>query len=350
MGAGGDKPNKFSKTKTDDFQIPVISNGMENDGIYGFTDVSTIDEPSITISARGTIGYSKIRNEPYMPIVRLISVIPIDDVDIEYLNFVFEALLEKGEGTSTLQLTIPYLKEKLIPVPSHIIQIKIASLIKNVEALIYKIQSNSKEQSLLAESCKDKILETIFAENSSYKSYYGERKNMTLEALINKDKIGDGDWVLSENMDERGEYSLIQLKHIGKGCYQGYKSYNHVNNDFFISNNCSEIKENYLLINRLIADSMDVCITPKLGFRTITSVDVCWIAPDSAYNQKYLMYYLLSPSFQKEVLIKASGSTRKRISKKNLIKIPLFIHDRKIQDIIAEKIENAFKILETIIS
>lgn len=35
-----------------------------------------IHEESITISARGTIGYVCLRLEPYVPIVRLISIIP----------------------------------------------------------------------------------------------------------------------------------------------------------------------------------------------------------------------------------------------------------------------------------
>ena len=262
-----------------------------------------------------------------------------------------KSLKEKYATSTTFGfVSVAKVESILVPVPPIREQIEIINLINDYDKIIEKLEKENIYLQKDIEFFKEKFLDSIFSNNSSYKSYYGERKNMTLEALINKDKIGDGDWVLSENMDERGEYSLIQLKHIGKGCYQGYKSYKRVNNDFFNSNNCSEIKENYLLINRLIADSMDVCITPKLGFKTITSVDVCWIAPDSSYSQKYLMYYLLSPSFQKEVLIKASGSTRKRISKKNLIKIPLFIHDRKVQDIIAEKIENAFKILETIIS
>ena len=69
--AGGDKPKDFSGVKTETHTIPVIANGIQNDGIIGYTQVATVDEPCITVSGRGTIGFSCIRTEPFCPIVRL---------------------------------------------------------------------------------------------------------------------------------------------------------------------------------------------------------------------------------------------------------------------------------------
>ena len=52
--AGGDVPkNNFSKTKTDKFNIPIFSNGIKDNGLYGFTNIKKVNKPSITISARG---------------------------------------------------------------------------------------------------------------------------------------------------------------------------------------------------------------------------------------------------------------------------------------------------------
>ena len=127
------------------------------------------------------------------------------------------------------------------------------------------------------------------------------------------------------------------------------KSFCHIDENFFKEHNCSEIKENYLLINRLVASSMACCLMPQTNTKTITSVDVCWIAPDETYNSKYIMYYLSSKIFQNKVLMLCSGSTRKRISKKNLTRIPLFIHDRMQQDIIVNRIENLFELVEKVI-
>ncbi len=62
------------------------------------------------------------------------------------------------------------------------------------------------------------------------------------------------------------------------------------------------------------------------------------------------MYYMLSPEFQNSVKMKCSGSTRKRISKNNLIKIDMFIHDIKQQELIVNEIDKMFKLLDSIIS
>jgi len=118
ISAGGDKPNIFSESKTINNPIPVIANAIKNDGIVGYTNKFIIEKNSITVSARGTIGYSSIRNYPYYPIVRLISIIPNENIiDINYLKFIFDILYEKGVGTSIPQLTIPMIVNKQIPLP-----------------------------------------------------------------------------------------------------------------------------------------------------------------------------------------------------------------------------------------
>ena len=65
--AGGDKPKVFSNCYTDQCQIPVVANGIENQGIIGYTEHFVINERAITISARGTIGVCFVRTSPYCP-------------------------------------------------------------------------------------------------------------------------------------------------------------------------------------------------------------------------------------------------------------------------------------------
>ena len=50
---------------TESCKIPIYSNGMENEGLYGYTNKPRVTEPSITISARGTIGFCCVRETPY---------------------------------------------------------------------------------------------------------------------------------------------------------------------------------------------------------------------------------------------------------------------------------------------
>ena len=92
--AGGDRPSKYTNKKTIECYVPIYSNGIDNEGLYGYTDVAKIHEESITISARGTIGYVCLRLEPYVPIVRLISIIPNKKENIK-LSTLRDTLLPK---------------------------------------------------------------------------------------------------------------------------------------------------------------------------------------------------------------------------------------------------------------
>ncbi|EAK0494270.1 restriction endonuclease subunit S, partial [Campylobacter lari] len=88
ISAGGDKPKDYTENKTISNQIPIYANGVNNNGLIGYTNKAVVTKSSLTISARGTIGFVCIRKEPYYPIVRLISAIPNKKIlHLEYLYF-----------------------------------------------------------------------------------------------------------------------------------------------------------------------------------------------------------------------------------------------------------------------
>ncbi|EBR4567877.1 restriction endonuclease subunit S, partial [Salmonella enterica] len=62
--AGGDKPSNCVGFRSDEYSIPIFSNGISSEGLYGYTNISVVNKPSITVSARGTIGYSVLRLKP----------------------------------------------------------------------------------------------------------------------------------------------------------------------------------------------------------------------------------------------------------------------------------------------
>ncbi len=119
MGAGGDKPKTVSDTQTENCPYPIYSNGISNKGLYGFTNECKIKDESITVSARGTIGFVCLRHIPYTPIVRLITLIPKTDVlSAKYLYLWLRNMHIHGTGTTQQQLTVPDFRKTDIILPT----------------------------------------------------------------------------------------------------------------------------------------------------------------------------------------------------------------------------------------
>lgn len=119
LSAGGDKPKNYSQNKTNRCQVPIYSNGISNGGLYGYTDAAKIFDESVTVSARGTIGYISLRDEPFMPIVRLITLVPKTNyISAKYLYFALKHMNILGTGTTQQQLTVPAFKSSTIIVPT----------------------------------------------------------------------------------------------------------------------------------------------------------------------------------------------------------------------------------------
>ncbi len=118
LGAGGDKPKIFSKQPNEKCNVPIFSNGISDEGLYGFTNQPKIYDESITVSARGTIGFVSLRMEPYVPIVRLISIVPNKKfVSSKYLFLWLKNQNITGTGTTQQQLTVPDFKKTKILIP-----------------------------------------------------------------------------------------------------------------------------------------------------------------------------------------------------------------------------------------
>lgn len=160
MGAGGDKPQNVSPIKTDLYEYPIYSNGLSNEGLYGFTDKPKISEESVTVSARGTIGFACLRHIPYVPIVRLVTLIPKTEiVSAKYLYLWLKQLHITGTGTTQQQLTVPDFQKTEILVPSQ----KIVTLFTaTVEPIFEKIWANQNENEKLS-SLRDTLLPKLMS-------------------------------------------------------------------------------------------------------------------------------------------------------------------------------------------
>ena len=154
--AGGDKPKDISKVQDDEYLYPVFANGYENEGLQGYSKSYRTGDNAVTISARGTIGYSFIRNEKFTPIVRLITIIPNEKANVVYLKYAIDNLNIAGSGTSQAQLTVPDIKKKKITIPPIELQNQFADIVKQIDKQKFEIENSLKEMQELYESLMEK--------------------------------------------------------------------------------------------------------------------------------------------------------------------------------------------------
>lgn len=158
----------------------------------------------------------------------------------------------------------------------------------------------------------------------------------------------DGNWIESKDQSPNG-IRLIQTGNIGQGIFKdrGEKA-RYISKDTFNRLKCTEIFYGDVLISRLPDPVGRACILPKISERMITAVDCSILRFNQNIFPNFFNYFAQSDAYLKDVDQKTTGTTRKRISRKNLglIKIsfpPLSEQQRivKILDEVFEKLAKA---------
>lgn len=134
--AGRDKPDDFVPYKDETRTVPVVANGVKNEGILGYTTKATASKDTITVAGRGTIGFAVYREYDYCPIVRLIVIEQSKLIHPKFLQYFMRILPENSVGSSTPQLTVPMIKPKVIPLPPYSEQKRIADKLDEVLRVI----------------------------------------------------------------------------------------------------------------------------------------------------------------------------------------------------------------------
>ncbi len=164
--AGGDAPkNNFSLEENKKYKIPIYANAVKDRGLYGYTDIARVTKPSITISARGSgTGHTEIRFENYLPIVRLIVLIPnLKLINLEFLKHSIDNLDILRSGSAIPQLTVPMIKEYNLPLPSPKEQQTIVTKLNELSAETKKLEAIYQAKINDLEELKKSILQKAFS-------------------------------------------------------------------------------------------------------------------------------------------------------------------------------------------
>ncbi|MDZ8118182.1 restriction endonuclease subunit S [Pontiella agarivorans] len=131
--------------------------------------------------------------------------------------------------------------------------------------------------------------------------------------------ISDGDWVESKDQDPNGDVRLIQLADIGDGDFRN-KSKRFMTPESADRLNCTYLEKGDVLIARMPDPLGRACLFPGVGQKAVTVVDVCLIrtGENSAFSNDFLKYWINTPDIRNLIEANASGTTRKRITRKKL--------------------------------
>ncbi len=160
ISAGGDKPNIVSLEKTSGCTIPIYSNGISKEGLYGYTTKARVFEESVTVSARGTIGFTCLRQIPYFPIVRLISLIPKREaITTQFIYLYLLTQRIEGFGTTQQQLTVPSFRKQTILVPDN----TILKQFENITKCYFSVIARHKEEIEHLTTLRDTLLPKLMS-------------------------------------------------------------------------------------------------------------------------------------------------------------------------------------------
>ena len=150
--------------------------------------------------------------------------------------------------------------------------------------------------------------------------------------------ITDGDWIESKDQDPNGDVRLIQLADIGDGRFIN-KSSRYLTSQKAKDLKCTYLHPGDILIARMPEPLGRACIFPGVEKPSISVVDVCIIHTGKNVDRVWLTATINSQHFRGEIVSRSSGTTRTRISRKNLAQIkillPRFEEQQKIAAILS---------------
>ena len=157
----------------------------------------------------------------------------------------------------------------------------------------------------------------------------------------------DGDWIESKDQSDVG-IRLIQTGNIGVGQYlekEDRKKY--ISEETFRTLNCTEVYSGDILISRLPEPVGRGCIIPEKDERMITAVDctICRVN-ESILDKRYFCYYLQSSAYYNQLEQSVTGTTRKRISRKNLGAVEITVPEKENQIKIINVLDKVSVVIE----
>ncbi len=188
--AGGDfDPKIASPIFTSNHPFPVYANALKTNAVHSFASEHRHLQKSVTVSARGMIGFANYRDHPFTAIGRLLVLQPSGSNDgryfAEYINHRIEFAIE---STGVPQLTAPQIGSYLVAVPSPLEQSAIAEALSDVDRGIAAVEAVIAKKRAL----KTATMQALLSGTRRLPGFSGEWEMKALGevAQIDRDNLG----------------------------------------------------------------------------------------------------------------------------------------------------------------
>ena len=330
--AGGDVPkDRYSTVMTSEYTVPIYANAEKDDGLYGYTDTARENELSITVAARGTIGFTAIRREPFLPVVRLITVVPdLSKVSERYLYYALKNCKPASSGTSIPQLTVPDIKKNEIELYSLPVQEKIAD---KLDVVVRIIALRQQELQRLDDLVKSRFIE-LFGDPKQNPKGYPVKEFDEISVLIT-----DGEHATPRRTD-KGIY-LLSARNILNHALQ-------LDDVDYID------EEEYTRIaRRVVPQAGDVliscsgsigrcCVVPEeLRFQMVRSAAL--IRFDDTIKPVFAEWLITSDELQRQISMSATQSSQANLFQGKIRKLRGYVPPMELQEQFAAFVEQTDK-------
>lgn len=226
----------------------------------------------------------------------------------------FDFAVEKSAGSLSPRVKWSHLQNYEFELPDLNKQHELADLLWAAE------ETKNAYKNFL--KCNDAMIETEFIKRFG-NLLESNKTRMTIKEL--SILFCDGDWIEVKDQAESG-IRLVQTGNIGIGDFINKEEKSrYINEKTFINLNCTEVYPGDILISRLPDPIGRACIMPNIKERMITAVDCAIFRPKEFLDKKFFIAFTLTNLYKSQIQKYETGSTRKRISRKNLglIQVPI---------------------------
>ena len=339
--AGGDVPkDRYSEVKTEEYTVPIYANAEKDNGLYGYTDKAREEELSITIAARGTIGFTAIRREPFLPVVRLITVVPdTDKVSERYLYYVLRNCKPQSSGTSIPQLTVPDIKKNSLELYSIAEQEHIADQLDKINRII---ELRQKELDELDNIIKARFVE-MFGDVRENPNGYAVVPFIDIVEYMGDIGSNGANKIVVEHLDMKDEedYAMMvrftnftkndftdDVKYVSKEAYDFFKK--------------SQIFGGELIICKIGSAGQNY-VMPYLNRPVSLGLNQIMVRIKDNILMPYLYQYLHTDYGEFLISGCINGAVTKTITKTELKKIPVMLPPMELQEQFADFVHQVDK-------